>query len=111
MIAEYTYMLDVKTVSGLRKMQYSNLLAFFLLLWLRGFQYLWISYNLCMRVWREKAYTFLTCSIIILSIFSFFNVFVVIVPFFKRTVKWFKKSIPAPEKATSEEKQEKQKVN
>ena len=90
--AEYTYLLNVKTSEGLQKMKWSNLIAFVILLFTRGFHYVWICYNLLLRYYKEESWNFFTYSLIIFIAFSFFNVLMVIVPFYQRTVKWYRKA-------------------
>jgi len=91
-IAEYTYLLDVSTTVGLFRMKYSNLVAFVSLLYTRGFYYLWLCKNLLERYTRDNATVFFWCSLSIFILFGFFNIFIVIIPFYTRTVKWFKRA-------------------
>jgi hypothetical protein len=93
LLTEYTYFLDTKTKSGLLTMQLFNLSCFILMLWTRGFHYGWICYNLLLKFYNDKAWAFVYSSLVIFTLFAIFNVFAIIVPFFKRTVKWFRKSI------------------
>ena len=94
MVAEYTYVLDVTTKEGLTRMRYANLIAFIVLLWARGFHYLWMSYNLFLRYYNDKSWGILYAWTGVFIIFSAFNYLAVILPFYKRTVKWFNKKLP-----------------
>lgn len=91
MVAEYTFVLDVTTKGGMMRMRYANLIAFIVLLWTRGFHYFWISYNVFLVLYHDKAWTFFYTWSVIFLVFTGFNVSVVILPFYQRTVKWFKK--------------------
>ena len=76
-------------------MRYANLIAFVILFLTRGLYYLWIVFKLCLRFYKEKAWIFFSATIVVCIIFEAHNVFLSIIPFYEKTVKWFKKELPA----------------
>ena len=67
-----------------------NVLNFLSICWLRGFYFGWISYNLLKTAYFDKAWIFLVLGSLIIGIFSFFNVFVVLIPFYVKTDKFLR---------------------
>ena len=64
------------------------------MLWLRGFHYVYMCYFLIKRAYYDpNSALFFKPGCTILALFLVFNFNAVIIPFYKRTVKWFKKSI------------------
>ena len=75
-------------------MRYANLLTFIVLVWTRGFHYMWICYNLFARFYNDKAWGCFYASIFLCTAFFGFNIGSVIMPFYHRTKKWFKRKLP-----------------
>ena len=92
-LSEYIYLLDVKTKTGLRKMQIVNTLGFFFVLWARGIQFLWVLINLFLITLKDLSMLQLCGSIVIIICFSAFNLFACIIPFYKRMIKFNRMSI------------------
>ena len=102
-VAEYTYTLNVSTRSGVLKMRYANLIALIALILIRGFWFLLIVYKHLEMFYNDgKMYAFYI-SIGVAIVFMVFNVQVVIIPFYKRTVKWFGKKLPEEKKVEVED--------
>ena len=76
-------------------MRFANLIAFVIQFLTRGLYYIWISYKLCARFYKDKAWVFLIATIAAVIIFEAHNIFISIIPFYEKTVKWFKKELPA----------------
>ena len=90
-LAEYTNTLDTTKRNGLRNMQWANIFGFFFVLWSRGFQFLWVAYNLLLVLMKDLSGLELSGVIFVTLCFSIFNLEACIMPFYDRMVKFNKK--------------------
>ena len=89
-INEYTLFLDVDTPTGLLKMQIANCISCIHVLWCRGFYYVWICYQLLRQFYEEKSWNFFYGSVGALLIYTNFNIFFCIIPYFSRCMKFLR---------------------
>jgi hypothetical protein len=92
-VAEYTRVLDISIPSQLRKFQRLTLMGLLVNVWTRGKQWTILCIQFFMVWYEHKAWAFLAVGSVLMLLFSAFNVFLNIVPYYKRYTKFLQVSV------------------
>lgn len=89
---EYTKFLDVSKPLQLKQFQVLSFVALIILVWTRGFHWMYLFYDFCFVWYQEKAWTFLVVGGLVGLIFTMFSFAFVIQPFYLRFMKFMRVS-------------------
>lgn len=90
-VAEYCKMLDITKENELQQFIRLTFFALIIMVWTRGFHWVYICYIFLTTWYQEKEWILLSVGSIILCLFSFFSYFMCIDPFAQRLKKFLKK--------------------
>lgn len=91
-ITEYTKTLDVSKPGQLRQFRVLTFVALVVMVWTRGFHWLYLSAKFIMVWYQEKAWGFLSVGTFMILVFSAFNWILCIQPYYKRFRKFVRVS-------------------
>ena len=87
-LIEYSKTLDITKPNDLRKLKLVNTINLIITFWTRLFHFVYLSFEMITTWYHDEAWIFLGVGIIMIGLFSIFNVVGFLFPMYKRFMKF-----------------------